>query len=33
MSQLATLDDVQIAKSEKIVSGFYISQAVEARRR
>jgi magnesium-protoporphyrin O-methyltransferase len=33
MSQYATLDDVQIAKSEKIVSGFYISQAVEARRR
>ncbi len=33
MSQHATLDDVQIAKSEKIVSGFYISQAVEARRR
>ena len=33
MSQHAALDDLQIGKSEKIVSGFYISQAVEARRR
>jgi len=33
MQQHAALDDLQIAQSEKIVSGFYISQAVEARRR
>jgi len=32
MKQHAALDDLQIAQSEKIVSGFYISQAVEARR-
>jgi magnesium-protoporphyrin O-methyltransferase len=32
MKQHAALDAFQIAQSEKIVSGFYISQAVEARR-
>lgn len=33
MQQHAALDALQIGQSEKIVSGFYISQAVEARRR
>ena len=33
MSQHVALDDFQIAQTEKIVSGFYISQAVETRRR
>ena len=33
MREHKTLDDLRIAQSEKLVSGFYISQAVEARRR
>lgn len=32
MRQQETLDDWRIMQSEKVVSGFYISQAVEARR-